>query len=68
MTDENGFFVGHLRNLSDMTGCPTDIRIDCDINKKGAKIGERQNRCQDDTPIIGSCSILVSPSWVFLAV
>jgi len=28
VTDENGFFVAHLRNLSDMTGCPTDIRID----------------------------------------
>jgi len=28
VTDENGLFVGHLRNLSNMTGCPTDIRID----------------------------------------
>ena len=28
VTDENGFFVGHLRNLSNMTGYPTDIRID----------------------------------------
>ena len=29
VTDKNQTCVGHCRKLSDITDCPTDIRIDC---------------------------------------